>query len=343
MLSDKLIVNSDLSELEVLSSRLGNNPMLVQGAGGNTSIKNHSTLWIKASGKRLADALREPIFIAMDRVKLLTKIAHDEHDLDGCALSPESKLRPSIETSIHALMPHRVVIHVHSIRALSWACYSDITELMRRLDGLSCEFISYCRPGMPLTNEIIKKTNGVIPDVLILGNHGLIVAAESCDKAEQLLLEVETRMENYKRESPAYNFDLLKRLVTSTPYRLPKYSQAHDLANDYLSFNIATKGSLYPDHVVFLGRGVVGIKSLTVFKKIVQDYSHPPLLLIESIGALVSKGASEDAEEMILALALVSMRMQSSHGLRYLTFDQESELCSWEAELFRKNKSNLKQ
>jgi rhamnose utilization protein RhaD (predicted bifunctional aldolase and dehydrogenase) len=47
-----------LQELVRLSARLGADPRLIQGAGGNTSIKTGNTLWVKASGKWLAAQAR---------------------------------------------------------------------------------------------------------------------------------------------------------------------------------------------------------------------------------------------------------------------------------------------
>ena len=50
-----------------LSARLGQDPLQVQGPGGNTSIKADGVMWIKASGTELADAERQKIFVAVDR------------------------------------------------------------------------------------------------------------------------------------------------------------------------------------------------------------------------------------------------------------------------------------
>ena len=52
-----------------LSQRLGSDPLLVQGPGGNTSVKIDGTMWIKASGTELADALTGNIFVAVDPQK----------------------------------------------------------------------------------------------------------------------------------------------------------------------------------------------------------------------------------------------------------------------------------
>ena len=50
-----------------LAAQLGQDPLRVQGPGGNTSIKSGNVMWIKASGTELADAETKPIFVAVDR------------------------------------------------------------------------------------------------------------------------------------------------------------------------------------------------------------------------------------------------------------------------------------
>ena len=46
----------ELVSLGQLSARIGRDPLLVQASSGNTSIKADRILWVKASGKWLADA-----------------------------------------------------------------------------------------------------------------------------------------------------------------------------------------------------------------------------------------------------------------------------------------------
>lgn len=52
-----------LHELRRMSARVGRNILLVQGAGGNSSIKQNDLLWVKASGTWLADAEHKNIFV----------------------------------------------------------------------------------------------------------------------------------------------------------------------------------------------------------------------------------------------------------------------------------------
>ncbi|MBK7285418.1 MAG: hypothetical protein IPI83_14890 [Sphingomonadales bacterium] len=51
------IADPELAELCEVSARIGADPMLIQGPGGNTSFKSGDELWVKASGAWLAEAL----------------------------------------------------------------------------------------------------------------------------------------------------------------------------------------------------------------------------------------------------------------------------------------------
>ena len=46
--------------------KIGQDPLLVQGAGGNVSIKNDGILLVKASGTSLSQALDKNIFVQVD-------------------------------------------------------------------------------------------------------------------------------------------------------------------------------------------------------------------------------------------------------------------------------------
>jgi hypothetical protein len=57
------MVYDSLAQLVELSARLGKNLDLVQAGGGNTSIKDTGTLWVKASGKWLSHAAEDDMFL----------------------------------------------------------------------------------------------------------------------------------------------------------------------------------------------------------------------------------------------------------------------------------------
>ena len=48
-----------LTLISKLSAKIGKDLSLIQGGGGNTSIKEEDSMWVKASGKWLSDAETE--------------------------------------------------------------------------------------------------------------------------------------------------------------------------------------------------------------------------------------------------------------------------------------------
>ena len=61
----------ELVALRSLSASIGRDPHLTQAAGGNTSLKAGDTLWIKASGTWLMDALADDIMVPVAIAPLL--------------------------------------------------------------------------------------------------------------------------------------------------------------------------------------------------------------------------------------------------------------------------------
>ncbi len=126
-----------LDQLRTLSARVGADPLLVQAAGGNTSLKDDGVMWIKASGTWLKDAASRDIFVPVDQAALVDALARRDPAADAClpfvrADLNSTGLRPSIETSVHALMPHRIVVHVHCVNTIAWAIRGDAEAAPRR-------------------------------------------------------------------------------------------------------------------------------------------------------------------------------------------------------------------
>jgi len=142
-----------LASLRDLSARVGGDPLLVQDSNGNTSIKLDGILWIKASGKWLAHAMQEEMLVPLELAEVKESSYNDTEIAPRYAL--KGKLRPSIETAMHDVLRHRVVIHVHSINAIAWAIRVDGPDQLReRLAGLHWQWIPYAASGIPLAQQI---------------------------------------------------------------------------------------------------------------------------------------------------------------------------------------------
>ena len=131
----------DLEKLRTLSARVGADPLLVQAAGGNTSLKQDGIMWIKASGTWLKDAATRDIFVPLDHAAIMAALARNDPACESCTSFVRTDLnatglRPSIETTVHALMPQRVVVHVHCVNTIAWAIRQDAeARLTEKLHG----------------------------------------------------------------------------------------------------------------------------------------------------------------------------------------------------------------
>ena len=151
-----------------LSARLGQDPLQVQGPGGNTSVKSENTMWIKASGTELADAETKDIFVAIDR-----QAAKDEANKgtgDGSCkttvIDPLVKLHPSIETTFHAALEWAVIAHTHSVATITHAISPEGLKLLdSKLSDLPFVCVPYAKPGLQLTRQILSR---VQPDTKII-------------------------------------------------------------------------------------------------------------------------------------------------------------------------------
>ena len=315
---------ASLAELARFSAQLGGDPEQVQAAGGNTSLKDDGLLWVKASGLWLADALQRELFVPVALDPVLDGIAAQAVDPVTAAVAQElnpAGLRPSIETTLHALLPHRVVIHTHSVRTIAFAIRSDGERLIaERLAGLAWAWIPYCKPGLPLTVAVAARLRDRPADVLVLGNHGLVVGADSVAAADALLQEVERRLDGARERSAAPGAP-----PPIPGWRDPAHALVHTLAVDPARAARACGGSLYPDHVIFLGPGATAAPS-----------SGPAKLQLEAgVGARLAEGTGPSADELALCLALVLERVPGGAPLNYLTAAEEAELLNWDAEQYR--------
>lgn len=335
---------ADLARLKTLSARIGADPLITQGAGGNTSLKDGGTLWIKASGTWLAHALDRDIMVPVELAPLLAAVeavdpdAEQAHKFTIASLNA-SGLRPSIETTVHALMPQRVVLHVHCVDTIAFVVREDCKELIApKLAGLNWAYVPYARPGLPLALAIAEH-QAQRPDVLILANHGLVVAAETVEAAAILLDDVKARLRIEPRASAAPDSAKLMRLA-GAEYRLPESDATHAAATDRISVHIASRGSLYPDHVIFLGRGSVIAQPGESAAAVAARHPIPPAsILFPGVGVLMRNDAPPNADAMARCLADVAARIPAGAPLRVLTDEEHLQLTDWDAEKYRQDLS----
>lgn len=323
---------ADLADLAEYSAKIGADPLLIQAAGGNSSVKSGDVMWIKASGTVLADALRRDIFVPCDLPKMRAALAAQSANADQPQqfLLMEGGLRPSIETSLHAVFPQRVVVHVHCVHTLCVAIQADpLAAIGRRLEAFSWGYVPYVKPGARLAAQVAGLVDSGDVDVIVLGNHGLIVAADSVAGAAALLAAVHEALRPAQTPltGPTGMPDLPKGWRPA-PESLIRIGKSDDLSA------MAIAGSLYPDHVIFCGVAIRAVDRVGDLPD-PSDPDTPPAILIHGQGAVIRADASEGAWALAQCLGDVLGRTAPDAQLHYLSAAQNMELLDWDAEKYR--------
>lgn len=224
---------------------------------------------------------------------------------------------------MHAVMPHRVVLHLHCVNTISWAVRNDApTQLQPRLEGLSWQWLPYATSGLPLSREI-QRALSIRPDtnIFVLGNHGLVLAGEDSETVETLLSDVRRRLTISPRPAQPADSALLLEICSEAPWNLPDDDGLHIFGTDVISKAILAKGILYPCQAISSVS-----KSPELFRpvyypahRLQSRYCDRPFLVIHGRGVVVSRSLAPSELAMLSGLAQVVQRLSPSAPLRYLT------------------------
>ena len=336
-----LSLPEDFSAFCNFSAAIGSNPLIIQAAGGNTSVKDDQVMWIKASGTLLADALTREIFVPVDLPALQIAIQEHHPRADQPAeFCLSGTLRPSIETAVHAVFAQRVVVHVHCVNTLSIVIRPDAKAILtEKLSGFNWAFVPYVKPGARLA-ALVADALEPNTEAVLLGNHGLIVAADTVDTANILLMRIIAALDAPIRT--LLNPDLQALALRATPDFIPLQADhpTHQVALYPDLAAVAEAGSLYPDHVIFLGIAATVLKANeppedAVVRRSRLGLTPPILLLVPSVGVLIRSDATSSALALAKCLGDVMLRLPEGAPVQMLTVEQNEELLDWDAEKYR--------
>ncbi|MAZ43882.1 MAG: hypothetical protein CMF48_01705 [Legionellales bacterium] len=309
---------TDLMRLRALSCMVGQNPLWVQAAGGNTSVKEGNTLWIKASGACLSDAYHPSAFVPVNREASLAQ---------STLVYPDSGTRPSMETWMHLALPQQWVIHTHPVNVLAWACREDAeAQINKKLADLNATFLPYHMPGKPLASALAAAQRKATTQAFILANHGLIVAADSETEAMAMHQQIEDALMVVPTVLGQANEAALEKKLKNTPgYRLPNHPLIHQLALSPQATQWVQTRAPYPDHVVFCHQ-LVHLYPVNSDKKVLL-YPHE--------GVLIPQTSHHCVEAMLLMFAEWFLRLDLSCPIRWLTSEEKKALLNLDAERYR--------
>jgi NAD(P)-dependent dehydrogenase (short-subunit alcohol dehydrogenase family)/rhamnose utilization protein RhaD (predicted bifunctional aldolase and dehydrogenase) len=213
-----------LADLIKISNITGKDSTLVQGGGGNTSVKtaDGNYMYIKASGTALKDMnqkqgwrrLRLDPVLSIIEDKSLARLEARKREpevvnrlLLACEDDVTSGARPSVEAHLHAFLD-KCVIHLHPIVVAAYVNArngkAEIENLFKKSAirnpqseiSLPPLWVPYTDPGFMLAKKIAKLAGdyqnrfGKRPAILFLEKHGLFVTAQTAESALRLVRKV---------------------------------------------------------------------------------------------------------------------------------------------------------
>jgi len=208
-------MNKALAELIRISNIVGKDSTLVQGGGGNTSVKtaDGKYMYVKASGTALGDMSAKKgwrkmkVTAAMSVIEdnSLAKMSTNKREVEvvnrlvsACIDEENADSRPSVEAHLHAILD-KCVIHLHPDVVGAYVSAKNGQAALEKLfkdSKLPPLWVPYADPGFMLARKIanlvagFKAEHGKPPAVLFLAKHGLFVAAANPNAAVRIVNKV---------------------------------------------------------------------------------------------------------------------------------------------------------
>ena len=142
--------------------------------------------------------------LRLNRVRALKNRYIDIHQedelhqlLDYCVFGAPGAA-PSIDTSMHALLPAPHVDHLHPDSVIALAASADGEALTREIFGKEIGWVPWQRPGFDLTLKIdaMRRAQASLRGV-VMGGHGVTTWAETSDDCERISLDVIRRAADF--------------------------------------------------------------------------------------------------------------------------------------------------
>jgi len=212
-------VNADLAVRTYTTRLLGSDPRLVLHGGGNTSVKtvmkdmlgdDVEVICIKGSGWDMGSiepqglpAVRlEPL----RRLRALPKLSDEDMvNFQRINLLDSSSPNPSVETLLHAFLPHKFIDHTHSTAVLSLTDQPDGEAVVREVYGDRVAYVPYTIPGFALAKsvaDVFDKNPKV--EGLVLLQHGIFTVGDTAEQAYGRMIEfvsmAETRLSQQRKQ-----------------------------------------------------------------------------------------------------------------------------------------------
>ncbi len=203
-------VGAELALRTYTTRLLGGDPKLVLHGGGNTSVKTRArdllgedvdVICVKGSGWDMGNIEPQGLpavkLAELRRLRPLTRLSDEDMvNFQRINLLDSTAPNPSVETLLHAFLPHKFIDHTHSTAVLAITDRPDGEALAREIYGKRVAYVPYTIPGFALAKsvaEIFDKN----PDVegLVLLRHGIFTFSDDAKTAYERMIEFVTMAE----------------------------------------------------------------------------------------------------------------------------------------------------
>ncbi len=212
---------SALDQLVYQSRMVGEEESLVLWGGGNNSVKEPAldllgqpieVMYIKGSGSDMKSIIPTQYpAVRLDYVRpLFERDEMSDEDmvayLARCLIDPTSP-RPSIETLLHAFLPHRAILHTHTDAILALTNTVGREETVRECFGDRVVLVPYYLPGFKLSKAVgLAAQQHPEAEALILMNHGLITWGSDSQEAYDNHIRLVTEAEDFVKDKQRIQF-----------------------------------------------------------------------------------------------------------------------------------------
>jgi NAD(P)-dependent dehydrogenase (short-subunit alcohol dehydrogenase family)/rhamnose utilization protein RhaD (predicted bifunctional aldolase and dehydrogenase) len=379
------IMNPEIKDLIDVSRYYGQNKTYVIAGGGNTSFKNEKHLWIKASGINLGN-IDENGFCVLDRAKLndipgrqfssdpVQREEEVKNALMNSRIDPDSGLRPSVETSLHNLFSYRYVVHTHSTLVNGLMCSNRAEEKTREIFGEEVLYVPYSDPGYILFKLIAEKIEeynrkfGRDPQIVLIQNHGIFVAADTTDEIKGIYAGIETKLKSTfaifpeseelpVSEKMAEVLPAVRMLLSGKKLKVATATNSSWIAGFIASqqqFDAWLARPYNPDQMVYCLSEYLFVESEGTVEEIVAEAQSkieafrncrgltPKIIFIQNEGVIAAEDSAVSVgylKDMVNDFCQIAKLTENFGGPHPLTPEQVAFIENWEVENYRKKVS----
>lgn len=368
-----------LRKLVELSNKYGRDSAFVLAGGGNTSCKDADYLYVKGSGTTLAD-ITEQGFVKMDR-KALAAIWEKEYPADDesreamvlsglmAARAPMEAKRPSVETSLHDLLPYTYVVHLHPALVNGLTCGRSGADICASVFP-EAVWIGDSKPGFVLACKVrealeeYKTRNKCDAQVIFLKNHGVFAAADTPEEIDRLYKNIMDSLKNkltedidfsdipFDRERAAQLAPAIRMLLSEGSSSVVTFCTNKTIArlvNSEEAFT-AVSSAYTPDHIVYCRAEALFVKAFedideqyAQIEKSISEYKrangfNPRVIAVEGLGFFAwgsSKKNADTVRSLFLDAAKIAIYSKSFGGNLFMPKQLIDFIVSWEVESYR--------